>query len=89
MNEKLTIDLRLLVNYYHNVVKQKYNLLHRSLTKEELKKQIFNHIYTKKGTTTINKRSIDMKDVQEMGILEVKQYINNYVDNIWYRRKTK
>ena len=82
MNDKQFVDLRFLVMYYHKIVIDNY----KDLTKEQVKKKIFNHIYTQKGTVTINKRNINMMEVQEMGILKVKQFINSYIDNIWYKR---
>lgn len=82
MNDKRFVDLRFLVMYYHKIVIDNY----KDLTKEQVKKKIFNHIYTQKGTVTINKRNINMMEVQEMGILKVKQFINSYIDNVWYKR---
>lgn len=82
MNDKLFVDLRFLVIHYHKVVIDNY----KDLTKEQVKKKIFNYIYTQKGTVTINKRNINMMEVQEMGILKVKQFINSYIDNVWYKR---
>lgn len=82
MNDKQFVDLRFLVMYYHKIVIDNY----KDLTKEQVKKKIFNHIYTQKGTVTINKRNINMMEVQEMGILKVKQFINSYIDNVWYKR---
>lgn len=82
MNDKRFVDLRFLVIYYHKIVIDNC----KDLTKEQVKKKIFNHIYTQKGTVTINKRNINMMEVQEMGILKVKQFINSYIDNVWYKR---
>lgn len=82
MNDKQFVDLRFLVMYYHKIIIDNY----KDLTKEQVKKKIFNHIYTQKGTVTINKRNINMMEVQEMGILKVKQFINSYIDNVWYKR---
>ena len=82
MNDKQFVDLRFLVMYYHKIVIDNC----KDLTKEQVKKKIFNHIYTQKGTVTINKRNINMMEVQEMGILKVKQFINSYIDNVWYKR---
>lgn len=82
MNDKRFVDLRFLVIYYHKIVIDNC----KDLTKEQVKKKIFNHIYTQKGTVTINKRNINMIEVQEMGILKVKQFINSYIDNVWYKR---
>lgn len=82
MNDKRFVDLRFLVMYYHKIVIDNC----KDLTKEQVKKKIFNHIYTQKGTVTINKRNINMMEVQEMGILKVKQFINSYIDNVWYKR---
>ena len=82
MNDKLFVDLRFLVIHYHKVAIDNY----KDLTKEQVKKKIFNYIYTQKGTVIINKRNINMTEVQEMGILKVKQFINSYIDNVWYKR---
>ena len=82
MNDKQFVDLRFLVMYYHKIVIDNY----KDLTKEQVKKKIFNQIYTQKGIVTINKRNINMMEVQEMGILKVKQFINSYIDNVWYKR---
>ena len=62
MNDKQFVDLRFLVMYYHKIVIDNY----KDLTKEQVKKKIFNHIYTQKGTVTINKRNINMMEVQEI-----------------------
>ena len=83
MNDKLFVDLRFLVMYYHKYIMDNF----KDITKDELKKKIFNYIYTQKGTVNINKRNINMTEVQEMEILKVKQFINSYVDNVWYKRK--